>query len=64
VPVYTIVYIRVCVRCELVRACVYVCVCVCVRVRVGAYAYEGIEGALLLGVFPPQERASPPAAYA
>jgi hypothetical protein len=37
-----------------------VCVCVCMRVRVRACACEGIEGALPLGVLPPQERASLP----
>jgi len=38
--VFTVVYVRVCVRCVLVRVCMSVCacayVCVCVRVRVRA----------------------------
>ena len=48
-----------------VRACVYGCVRTCVRalctcVCVHACAYEGIEGAIPLGVLPPQEKASLP----
>ena len=55
--------VYVCVRmsaCLRIRACVcvYVCACVCVRVRVRACACEVTEGALPLGVLPPQERAS------
>jgi len=48
--------------CVCVRVRVCVCVrartCVCVRVRVRACACEVTEGALPLGVLPPQERAS------
>jgi len=60
VRVYTVVYVRVCVRYVLVRVCARTCeyVCVCVRVRVHACACEGIEDDLPLGVLPPQERAS------
>ena len=68
------VYIRACMGCVLVRACVcarvrmyaYVCVCaragtcVCGRVPVRACDCEGTEDALPLGVFPLQERASLP----
>ena len=58
-----VVYLCVCVcACTCVhartRTCVYVCVCMQVRVR--ACACEEIEGALPLGVFPPQERSTLP----
>jgi hypothetical protein len=55
---------RVSVRIRVyVRVCVYICpihVCVWVQVRLHACACEGIEDALPLGVFSPQERASLP----
>ena len=61
VRVYIVVYLT-CVRelctCACVCLCVFVRERVCVRVRVRACACEGIEGALPLGVLPPQERAS------
>ena len=40
--------------------CTHTYVCACGHVRVRACACEGIEGALPLGVLPPQERASLP----
>jgi hypothetical protein len=68
--VYTVVYVRTCVRALCTCACTYMCactcvhdrssVCVCMRVRVRACACEGIEGAFPLGVLPPRERASLP----
>ena len=68
--VYSVVYVRLCVRCVLVRMCVYVwvyvcvhervCIRMCVWVRVRACAYEGIEDALPLGVLSPKEMASLP----
>ena len=73
VRVYIVVYLRVCVCVRAhVRVCARTCVralmCVCVRTCVRAYvracACRGIEDALPLGVLPPQERASPLAAYA
>jgi len=69
------ILVRVCVRlyvcaCAYAYVCVYVCVyartrtcvyvCVCMQVRVRACACEEIEGALPLGVFPPQERSTLP----
>ena len=74
---YVCVRAHVCVR-ACMCVCVHPCMCVCVpirvytRVRVRACACAGIEGLplvaqishVLLGVLPPQERASPPAAYA
>ena len=67
--VHACVYCRVRACIVYVRACVYGCVrtfvrvvylCVCVRVRVRAYACEGIEDALPLGVLPSQKRVSLP----
>jgi hypothetical protein len=59
--VYTVAYVRVCLRCVLLCVCarvhvcmhVGVCMCVCMGVRVRACTCEGNEGALLL-VLPPQ----------
>ena len=55
------VYVHACVY-GCLHTCVHArtCVRVCMRVRVHACACEGIEGALPLGVLPPQERASLP----